>query len=172
MAAWYALASRPQREIAAVDALAAYGFAAFTPQHFRIARPRKGSKRKPAPIPVPMFRGYLFAQFEAVPWAVIRAEKRTIRAVLSVDYRPVEIPGDLIAAVQALSLASAAYLASVDTHKALAPLPGQPVEVIDGPLVGLKGTVTRSTINRVRILMNMIGAREVDVPIEHVAVAA
>lgn len=173
---WFAICTRPQRELAAVDALEAYGLDVFCPVQHRWSRPRLGSKRKRAPIPYPMLRGYIFAQFASamlIPWNVLRAERSTVRAVLALDGVPRALPAVQVEALRTLSETAQPYNWAVDTHGAMLPVPGQMVEIVSGPYAGHVTRVDEVTLSRVKALLELLGGpRLVSLPVEHVRAVA
>lgn len=173
---WFAIISRPQRELAAVDALGSYGIEAFCPVQYRWSRPRAGSKRKRSPIPCPMLRGYLFAAFGSpalIPWHILRAERETVRAVLALDGVPRALPPHQVEALRTLSETAQPYSWAVDTHAAMLPVPGQLVEVVAGPFTGHVTRVDEITLSHAVALLDLLGGpRPVSIPVEHVRAVA
>lgn len=169
--AWYAIASKPQREIAGADALSAAGYEAFTPVDYRRPGRKTLANVQRKPVPVPMFRGYLFAQFDRIPWTVLRSSKDTLRGVVSMNGLPIEIPAQQISAVRAISGTAQPYSLASDTLRAKLPVPGQQVEIISGPFTGVLARVDHVTVGHIVALLDVLGGAPVRVQFEHVRAA-
>jgi transcription antitermination factor NusG len=168
---WYAIASKPQREISGADALSAAGFEAFTPCVDR--RPGRKTKANPTrkPESMPMMRGYLFANFNRIPWTVLRSCKDTLRGVLSMNGIPIEIPAQQISAVRSVSGTDQPYSLACDTLRAKLPVVGQTVEIISGPFTGILARVDHVTVGHIVALLDVLGGAPVRVQFEHVRAA-
>lgn len=166
--AWFAIMSKPQREKAAVEALADFKVAAFTPMAKSWSRERIGSGRKRKLISVPMFRGYLFADVQSVPWQVLRACHETVRGVVSVGGKPIEIPAHQIEAVRSLE----AEALPLDDTSPASPLVGQTVEIISGPFTGRLTRVDAVRLGHIVALVDTLGGKvRARIPADMVKVA-
>lgn len=169
---WYAIASKPQRELALVDALADAGFPdAFTPVAYRWSRERRGTKRTRRAIPVPLFVGYTFANFDRIPWSVLRTNRELVRGVVSMNGMPIAIPAHQILSARAIEASAQPYHWAADTRAKLLPVPGQTVEIVAGPLTGTFTKVEAVTVSHVVALGNMLGGARLHFPHDHVRAA-
>jgi transcription antitermination factor NusG len=151
---WYAVMSTPQREFDAVSVLADYGYEVFTPierKHLKRYKGQRGNRVRE----YPMIRGYCFAQFDRIPWHLLRDERETIRGVVSSGYTPTPIPEDQIEAVKELSNVLVPYTNAVDTHRALRS--GQVVEIVAGPFAGHITRLEHITLGKAMALIDMLG---------------
>lgn len=154
---WLAVMSKPQREVAAVEALTARNVDAFTPMAKRYSRERIGTKRTRKLVEIPMFRGYLFVQSDTIPWQVFRACHETVRGVVSVAGLPVEIPAHQIEAVRALE--ATAQVERWGDEAVTLPEVGQLVEIVSGPFAGQTTRVDALTLGRVVALLDTLGGK-------------
>ena len=153
---WFAIVSKPQRELAAVEALTDLKVSAFTPVvSCWSSRDRIGSRRKRKLVTIPMFRGYLFIEANEVPWQSLRSCRETVRGIVAVSGLPVAIPAAQIEAVRALE----AVGLPMDDEAPSPIIAGQTVEIISGPFTGKLTRVDAITAGRVVALIDTLGGK-------------
>ena len=129
---WYALRTRSRHEKIVRDQLAGQGIEPLLPTVKRLSQWKDRKKE----IEVPLFAGYCFVRFEP------RQKLPVLKTVGVVDIvgggsRPEPIPDEEIAAIQTLMASVLPY----DPHPYLQE--GMMVEVIKGPLQGVRGMLLR-----------------------------
>jgi len=131
-ARWYALRTKSRHEKLVRDRLIGLGIEQLLPTVKRMSQWKDRKKE----IEVPLFSGYCFGRFA---WQ----ERTPVLKVLGVveivggGSRPEPIPDEEIAAIKTLITSVLPY----DPHPYLHE--GMPVEVIRGPLRGVRGTLLR-----------------------------
>ncbi len=160
---WLLVRTKPKQEGAVTQALTARGVPAYFP---RVLEPRQHVRAPHGPVP--LFPAYVFAR-------CVVAERYAL-----VHYCPgaagVVRFGDSMAAVEDDFLAALreregerGYLVIGDARKPFAT--GARVRVVNGPLRGVEGIVTRylPAKDRVRLLLAMVsGPRHVEVDARHI----
>jgi transcription antitermination factor NusG len=131
---WYALKTQSRHEKQVRDRLEAMGVEPLLPL---TKQRRQWSDRKVWTI-LPLFSGYCFARFSLVHSLPILQTPGVVRIVGS-SQRPEAIPTDEISALQKLA-ASDRVMEPYDYFTE-----GMWVEVIRGPLIGLRGHLVRKT---------------------------
>ena len=129
---WYALRTRSRHEKRVRDQLLQRNVDTFLPL-CESWRQWKDRKKK---IDLPLFPGYCFARFPLMD----RLRVLTVLGVanlVSIDGRPEPIPEDELAAIQRLVSTKLQY----DPHPFLEE--GMDVEVVRGPLAGVRGKLLR-----------------------------
>jgi transcription antitermination factor NusG len=163
---WLLVHTKPKQESAVVHALAGREIPAYCP---RILEPRWHARAPRGPVP--LFPSYVFAR-------CVVGERYT-----AVRYCPgasgIVRFGEAIAAVEDEFVASLrekegerGYVVIAQARRA--PASGSRVKVVDGPLHGVEGIVTRylPARDRVRLLLTMVaGARTVEVDARHIRCA-
>jgi transcription antitermination factor NusG len=129
---WFAVQTRSRHEKVVRDRLVGDGFEPLLPL---IARLSQWTDRKKT-IEVPLFSGYCFAQFSLEERSTVLRAPGVVR-VVGTAASPEPITEEEIAAIKKLSDSSLPY----GTHPYL--VEGMPVEVIRGPLAGVKGQLIR-----------------------------
>ena len=142
---WYALQTKPRHEKVVRDTLQRSGLELLLP----IARYlRQWSDRKKW-IEAPLFSGYCFARFSLEERAIVQQSSGVIRIVGVTAPEP--IPDDEIEAVRKLTACQLPCESCQDVVE------DTPVEVIRGPLAGVKGCLIRKAgqhhlVIRVRLI--------------------
>ncbi len=144
--AWYAIRTRGRHEKVVDRQFIERGIEAFLPQVSR--RHRWADRWKD--VTLPLFPGYCFARF---PYADPECRLAVLTSVgvvdiLGINGHPAPIPDDEISAVQRLVTA----VLPVDPHPYLRK--GMEVEVIRGPLMGLRGILVRKA-KRARLVVSV-----------------
>jgi len=129
---WYAIRTRARHEKQVRDRLAVAGIEQLLPTVIRLSQ-WKDRKKK---IEVPLFSCYCFAQFA---WPDRLDVQRTAGVVQIVGNGngPEPIPDDEIDAILMLMKSTLPYDAHPYLHE------GMPVQVVRGPLEGVRGTLLR-----------------------------
>ena len=139
--AWYAIRTRSRHEKLVRDKLSALGVEPFLPLVDRWRRWKDRRKQ----VSFPLFPGYCFAHF-ALPQ---RLAVRTVRGVVEIlggQNGPIPVPEAEIEGVRRLVTSTLPY----DPYPYLRE--GMPVEVIRGPLAGLRGILVRKA-GRARLVI-------------------
>lgn len=132
MVQWYALRTRSRHEKLVRDRLIGQGVEELLPTIRRLSQWKDRKKE----IEVPLFTGYCFARFS---WPN-RSEVLMVPGVVDIvgsGVRPESIPEDEIEALKLLMTSTLRY----DAHPYLQE--GMAVEVIRGPLQGIRGILLR-----------------------------
>lgn len=138
---WYALRTRSRHEKITARCLERRGFEVFLPL---IVRVRQWKDRR-VRIPFPLFPGYCFIRCAAeCQWEVRQAVGAV--AFVGIAGRAMPIQEEEMSAVRRLVTS----VLPVDPHPMLEP--GMPVEVIRGPLAGLRGVLIRKGL-RAKLLV-------------------
>jgi transcriptional antiterminator RfaH len=147
---WFCLRSQVKREHLAAASLRQYpDVEAFCPR----VRFRKRTVRGPVWFVEPMFPGYLFARFEYTTFHRQIRQGRGIRGFVQFGDRFGLLPDDLIDQLKA----RVGENEVVEINEAF--VPGQNVQISQGPFQGLEALVTRSSAarDRVEILIEWMG---------------
>lgn len=133
--AWYALRTRGRHEKVVDSQLAARGIEAFLPL---VARRHRWADRWKV-VSLPLFPGFCFARFCYDDHARRLAVLKTVGVVelLGIDGRPTAVPDAEIDTVRTL----VSSVLPIDPHPYLKE--GMEVEVIRGPLEGVRGVLVR-----------------------------
>lgn len=140
---WYAIRTRSRHEKQVRDRLAVQGIEQLLPTVMRL-RQWKDRKKE---IEVPLFSGYCFARFS---WPE-RLAVQTVSGVVGLVGRgqqPEPIQDEEIAVLQTLMASSLRY----EAHPYL--LEGMIVEVVRGPLEGVRGVLVRKA-KRYRLVISV-----------------
>jgi transcription antitermination factor NusG len=131
-ARWYAIRTRARHEKQVRDRLQSQGIEQLLPTVIKLSQWKDRKKR----IEVPLFSCYCFAQFA---WPDRLAVQQTVGVVQIVGNGngPEPIPEDELDAIRMLMKSPLPY----DAHPYLQE--GMPVQVIRGPLEGIRGTLLR-----------------------------
>lgn len=128
---WYAISTRSRHEKIVRDRLAGIGVEPFLPLTRKLSQ---WSDRKVWTVS-PLFAGYCFARFSLMNGLAIRQTPGVVRIVGSVMPEP--IPDEELAAIMKLAESER----SLEPHDYLTE--GGWVEVVRGPLAGLRGQLVR-----------------------------
>jgi transcriptional antiterminator NusG len=129
---WYALRTRSRHEKRVREQLEARGVEPFLPLVDRWRQWKDRRKR----VAFPLFPGYCFARFPLSLRVTVLATPGVVQILGNQD-GPLPVPDTEIGAVRRLVESSLPY----DPHPYLTE--GMPVEVIRGPLAGLRGLLLR-----------------------------
>jgi transcription antitermination factor NusG len=140
---WYALRTRSRHEKRVRDQLAAQGVEPFLPL---IERARRWKDRRKL-VAFPLFPGYCFARFPVSLRVAVLSTKGVVQVLGNHD-GPVPVPDAEIEAVRRLVTSTLPF----DPHPYLRE--GMHVEVIRGPLAGVRGILLRKG-TRARLVMGV-----------------
>jgi len=176
--AWYAVQTRPGKEVSAELTLVRDGLDVLLPRMVFLDRRRVAGKRKPRGRPPaepagvrqrvePMFPGYLFARLTPgwpESWQRLRDNPWVLR-VLGTGDEPVPVPDAAVDLIMEKSLGSGivVFRNGRPAWKDLAA--GTRVEITEEPFRGLVGVLEKPTSGRtrVRVLLQLMGQ---EVPVE------
>ncbi len=129
---WYALRTRSRHEKLVRDRLAGQGIEQFLPTIKRLSQWKDRKKE----IEMPLFSGYCFARFA---WQDRLPVQKTygVANIVGNGHGPEPIPDEEIDGIRLLIRSKLVY----DAHPYLQQ--GAPVEVIRGPLQGVRGVLLR-----------------------------
>ena len=139
---WYAVQTRSWTEKVVRDHLRDEGIETFLPLLSKISQWKGRQKR----IEWPLFPGYCFARFAVSDKLKVVQAPGVVEIIGSAAGRPEAIPDDEIIALQRVIQSGATYAA----HPTLKE--GMGVEIIRGPLIGMRGTLLKKD-NRSRIIV-------------------
>lgn len=128
---WYAISTRSRHEKLVRDRLAAIGVEAFLP----LARKLSQWSDRKVWTEIPLFSGYCFASFSLTNSHAVLQTPGIVRIVGSVMPEPV--PDEEVAAIKKLVESRRSF----EPHDYLSE--GDWVEVVQGPLTGLRGQLLR-----------------------------
>lgn len=140
---WYALRTRSRHEKLVRDQLTAQGVEPFLPL---IERARQWKDRRKL-VAFPLFPGYCFARFPVSLRVAVLSTTGVVQVLGNPD-GPVPVPDAEIEAVRQLVTSTLPY----DPHPYLRE--GMQVEVIRGPLAGVRGILLRKG-TRARLVMGV-----------------
>jgi transcription antitermination factor NusG len=145
---WYALRTRSRAEKVVREQVMQRGVESFLPLSMRVSQWKDRRKR----IEWPLFPGYCFARLRHDQRLLVLQTPGVIEIIGSALDRPEPIPDTEITALQRLTSAHYVYEAHPHLEE------GMMVEVIRGPLIGLKGKLlTKGDGCRLIIGVNLIG---------------
>jgi len=160
---WYALKTIVRREFYVRDEIEALGHECFTPIEVRRPRRRRGGKRR-MEVAYPRLPGYVFGQFEDIPWLRLTAINGLlgfVRKCVDGVMVPAPIPWQQIEAARALSTFE--VIEQPDSGGLPALGAGQAVRIVDGPFAGIKTTVSPTLDGHYKALVDFLGkAHEVN----------
>jgi transcription antitermination factor NusG len=143
---WYALRTRARHEKVVRDQLAARGVEPLLPTFVRLSQWKDRKKE----IQLPLFPGYCFAKFSWQDRLPVLQAPGVVEVVGQAG-RPVPVSETEIASIRTLLSCRRCY----DPYPYL--LEGRPVEVIRGPLQGIKGhLIRRANHHRLVISVQLI----------------
>jgi transcription elongation factor/antiterminator RfaH len=157
---WYAVYTRPHRELGASSQLEAQGFLPFVPTCKKTVR----HARRFRTVNAAFFPRYLFVKLDlrSDQWRSVNGTFGVSTLVMGGD-RPRPVPQGIVEQLRAIA----------DTNGLVGLQPGERVRVLAGPFAEMIGEVLRvSERDRVQILLNLMGASvPVDVRREALATA-
>ncbi len=150
---WYAVALQPHADALARDQLGRQGFHVYAPMLVRTVRHARQFRTREAPL----FPGYLFVRLDLAEarWRSVNGT-RGVRRFLMAGDRPAPVPDQVIAALRGEGAAEIS--------------PGGAIEIVAGPLAGLRGRLERlDNAARVAVLIELLqGPLTVTLPRESV----
>ena len=147
-ARWYAVRTRSRTEKVAHEQIRQRGIESFLPVITRISQWKDRRKR----IEWPLFSGYCFARFTDDQKLLVLQSPGVVEVIGSALGRSEPIPDSEIMAIQQVLASRRPY----EPHPHL--LEGMAVQVIRGPLIGLRGNLLRKTDGcRLIVAINLIG---------------
>jgi hypothetical protein len=168
MPRWHVVATIPGHAIAAEAALSADGWRVYHPLHLN------RSAGRPARI-MSLFVNYMFVQFDpdSTDWPRI-CHTQFVQSLLGTRGRPLPVPVGVIEALQARTSARRIVDDPLSPEVWKNIPTGAAVNVVEGPLAGLVGSVTRlSARGRCSVLLRLLGRECVmDIAPQSLAVAA
>jgi len=130
--AWYAIRTRSRHEKLVDEQLVSRGIEAFLPLVDR----RRRWKDRWKTVSFPLFPGYCFARFQYQDRLVVQTAVGAVQ-ILGINGHAIPIPNHEIDAVRQLVMSTL----PLDPHPYLKE--GMEVEVVHGPLAGLRGNLVR-----------------------------
>jgi len=145
-ACWYALRTRSRHEKLVRDRLSSQGIESLLPTVTKLSQWKDRRKE----IVVPLFPGYCFARF-AWPDRLMVQQTSGVVEIVGYRDRPEPIPDEEIEAIKRLMATSLRYDATPYLRE------GMVVEVVRGPLRGVRGVLVRKgTRHRLVIAVHLI----------------
>ena len=152
--AWHCVFTKPKHERDADQAMKRAGFETFLPRYQMVWRDRTKVIR-------PLFPCYTFAKFDAAqdPWTfVVRNHVEREVATIMIERttrRPLTIPSHLVEQLQAQTAADGVIYPPEprQMHR------GDRGNVLDGPLAQFSGICSRTSKDRVWLLLSMLGGQ-------------
>lgn len=158
---WYLIQCKPREAFRACEHLGNQGFEHFLPVLQREVL-RRGRRTV---VAEPLFPHYLFVRLSEVSdnWAPLRST-RGVAKIVRFGELPLAVPDDLVAALQARQ--------SLPSAQAVQPLvvPGDVVEIVDGPLAGVQAICAETDGEaRVVLLLKLLHqTQRISVPLDRV----
>lgn len=157
---WRAVYCKPRQERKAEFHLENQGFEVFLP---RVRVLQRSTRKRSWTRIQPMFPRYLFVRLQAHAddWSAIRSTRGAVRLVRFGDQVP-PVPEQFIEALRERHAESGV----IDISRAMAIKPGDPIEITDGALAGMRAVFqAESGEERVVILLRMLEhERRVEMP--------
>ena len=142
MPSWYVLNTKPKKEAQVERLFVEGGFAVYCPKHM-------GGKRVQ-----PFFPGYAFLAFEFPAQYQTVRYTRGVKRIVGNDDGPIPIPEEVIGSLKQRERDGLIVLEKYGQE----PRVGDEIEVMEGPLKGLKGVFQKEIGDkeRVTILLNYV----------------
>lgn len=137
MERWYVLNIKPKREGQVERLFAEGGFAVYCPKYAREGRV------------VPFFPGYAFVRFEFPGQFQMVKYTRGVKRVVGHEDGPVPVPEELVAGLRARERDGLIVFERYGEEPAV----GDEIEVVEGPLKGLKGIFRKEIGDRERVMI-------------------
>ena len=145
---WYAIRTRSRAEKVVQEQITQRGLESFLPLMTRVSLWKDRRKR----IEWPLFAGYCFARFTGEQRLLVLQSPGVVEIVGSAVGRAEPIPDDEIITMQRVISSRQVY----EPHSHLTE--GMAVEVLRGPLLGLRGKLVRKTDGcRLSVAITLIG---------------
>ncbi|MEN6559721.1 MAG: transcription termination/antitermination NusG family protein [Acidobacteriota bacterium] len=142
MERWYVINTRPKKEGQVERLFIEGGFTIYCPKYVREKRV------------VPFFPGYAFLRFEFPRQYQMVKYTRGVKRVVGNDDGPVPIPGEIVEGIRGRERDGLIVFERYGEEPAV----GDEIEVVEGPLKGLKGIFRKEAgdSERVMILLNYV----------------
>jgi transcription antitermination factor NusG len=142
MRRWYVINTKPKKEAQVERLFVEGGFTIYCPKYRH--ENRVG----------PFFPGYAFLQFEFPDEYQMVKYTRGVKRVVGTDDGPTPIPDEIVAGIRARERDGLVVLEKYGEE----PVAGDEIEIVEGPLKGLKGIFRKEigASERVMILLNYV----------------
>ncbi len=142
MRRWYVVNTKPKKEGQVERLFAEGGFTVYCPKY-------RHEKRV-----TPFFPGYAFLEFEFPDEYQMVKYTRGVKRVVGTDDGPTPIPDGVVAGIRARERDGLVELEKYGEE----PVAGDEIEIVEGPLKGLKGIFRKEVgaSERVMILLNYV----------------
>jgi transcription antitermination factor NusG len=134
---WYVINTRPKKEFQVAKIFGEAGFEYYNPVY------RTENRIKP------FFPGYGFLIFDFPQHHQLVKYTRGVKRVVGNQEGPIPIPAETIEAIKAREVDGLIELEKHGEH----PVVGDEIEVVEGPLKGLKGVFKKEMSDRERVLI-------------------
>lgn len=135
MRRWFVVNTKPRHEDRVQSILVQAGFEVYAPRILRDKKPR------------PLFPGYAFVHFDFPSEFRLIRYARGVKRVLGVRERPAPVPNELIQEIRGREVDGMVVLHETRP----APEVGDEIEVVEGPLKGLRGIFQKELKDRERV---------------------
>ncbi len=143
---WYAIYTKSRHEKKVYDRLLEKKMEIFLPLVERWSR-RKDRRKK---VVLPLFPSYLFVRAWMDPYTHVEILKTdSVVRILGNNGKPLPIPDEQIFAIQALITSGMAVTPCVYLRE------GMNVQVVNGPLIGVKGILLKTQPQKHRLVLSM-----------------
>lgn len=162
---WYVAQTQPNAEAKALAHLKRQGFRAYLPCY----RKSRRHARKVEIVKAPLFPGYLFIKLDVTQeqWRPIRSTIGVTRLICNGD-SPVPVPPGIVEDIVARETEDGL----LDITDPSPWMPGDTVQVIDGPMTGQVGWFQKlADKDRIMVLLELLG-RKVAMPVKRAAVVS
>jgi transcription antitermination factor NusG len=137
MVSWYVINTKPKKEAQVEKLFQEGGFTIYCPKH------RSESQVKP------FFPGYAFLSFEFPEQYQMVKYTRGVKRIVGNDEGPIPIPEAVVQGLRAREKGGLIVLEKYGTEPAV----GDEIEVMEGPLKGLKGLFKKEADDRERVMI-------------------
>jgi len=137
MPGWYVLNTKPKKEAQVERLFEEGGFEVYCPKHLSEKRIK------------PFFPGYAFLAFEFPAQYQTVKYTRGVKRIVGNDEGPIPIPEEVVRGLRAREKDGLIVLEKYGRE----PAPGDEVEVMEGPLKGLKGVFKKEAGDRERVMI-------------------
>ena len=134
---WYVINTKPKKEIQVERLFREGGFTMYCPKHMSEKRVK------------PFFPGYAFLAFEFPSQYQTVKYTRGVKRIVGNDEGPIPIPGEVIESLKAREKDGLIVLEKYGEE----PRVGDEIEVMEGPLRGLKGVFKKEAGDRERVMI-------------------
>jgi len=139
---WYVINTKPKKEGQVERLFVEGGFTVYCPKYLH--EKRVG----------PFFPGYAFLQFEFPDEYKMVKYTRGVKRIVGTDEGPTPIPGEVVEGIRARERDGLIFFEKYGEE----PAAGDEIEIVEGPLKGLKGIFRKEVgaNERVMILLNYV----------------